>query len=96
MPHRATKECRSVGPLWLGLLSAYLAKLWANLMGVRIASLGGEGLRADKSQRYLYVWHPHGFVSYVPANLMGGMALTGEPHDRPWFGTCIPLPELFI
>lgn len=87
----AVKECRAVGPPWLGRLVTSGARLAANLVGVRIASLQGEGLAADPSKRYMYVWHPHGFVSYVPSFLMGGMARSGEPHAREWFGTCAPL-----
>jgi len=63
----------------------------AALNGVRIVSESGEGLKADPSRNYIYVWHPHGFISYVPSFLFGEKALAGMPHKRPWFGTCIPL-----
>lgn len=88
---RAVKECRAVGPPWLGRFVTSLAQCMAHIVGVRIASCMGEGLQADPSQRYMYVWHPHGFVSYVPSFLMGGMARRGEPHAQEWFGTCAPL-----
>ncbi|CAK0794616.1 unnamed protein product [Prorocentrum cordatum] len=64
---------------------------WAALNGVKVKSEGGEGVSADKSKAYIYVWHPHGFISFVPSFLMGSMAVGGHPHGRPWFGTCIPL-----
>ena len=80
-----------MGPAWLGKLSTSFAKLSANAAGVRIASLSGKGLDADASKRYMYIWHPHGFVSYVPSMLMGDMARSGSPHNREWFGTCAPL-----
>jgi len=91
MLKRAVKECRAVGPPWLGRLVTSFAQLVAHAVGVRICSLTGDGLQADPTQRYMYVWHPHGFVSYVPSFLMGGMARAGEPHKREWFGTCAPL-----
>lgn len=59
-------------------------------MGVKIVSEGGAGLKAP-SRQYIYVWHPHGFVSYIPSHLMGEMAIHGKPHQKEWFGTCIPL-----
>jgi len=39
----------------------------------------------------MYVWHPHGFISFVPSFIMGGKAVAGQPHGRHWFGTCIGL-----
>mmetsp|Transcript_10893 Transcript_10893/g.12184 ORF Transcript_10893/g.12184 Transcript_10893/m.12184 type:complete len:267 (+) Transcript_10893:133-933(+) len=66
-------------------------KTCAWLNGVRIVSESGEGLQAKQGVQYMYVWHPHGFISYVPAHLMGEKAVAGEPHGRRWFGTCIPL-----
>jgi 1-acyl-sn-glycerol-3-phosphate acyltransferase len=87
---RAIREARAVGPRFLGRISTSLAQLAANAAGVRIASVDGDGLNADRSRRFMYVWHPHGFVSYVPTMMMGGMARDGFPHDRQWFGTCAP------
>jgi len=87
---QAIRESRAVGPSWLGHLSTSIAQAVANAAGVKISSLEGEGLMADTSKRYFYVWHPHGFVSYVPTMLMGEMARTGKPHNREWFGTCAP------
>lgn len=87
----AIKQCRPVGPEWLRGGFLRLAKFLANVVGVRIASLDGEGLAADKSRRYMYAWHPHGFISYVPSYLMGDMATSGAPHGRVWFGTCAPI-----
>lgn len=52
--------------------------------------MAGEGLQAPSAQ-YMYVWHPHGFVSYVPSHIMGKFAVTGAPHKKEWYGTCIPL-----
>ena len=88
---RAIKDCRSVGSeaVRRGFLS--LAQFLAHIVGVRIASIGGEGLDADKSRRYMYTWHPHGFISFVPSYLMGSMATSGEPHGREWYGTCAPI-----
>jgi 2-acylglycerol O-acyltransferase 2 len=40
---------------------------------------------------FMYVWHPHGFVSFVPSFIMGGKAVAGKPHGHHWFGTCIGL-----
>jgi 2-acylglycerol O-acyltransferase 2 len=88
---RAVKEGRAAGPSWFADLWIKGVEIYANLVGVRIASMGGPGLKADPSKRYLYVWHPHGFVSYVPSVLMGAMARGGKPHGRMWFGTCAPL-----
>lgn len=88
---RAIKGCRVAGPEWLRQAALRFGQCMAHLVGVRIASLGGEGLDADKSVRYMYAWHPHGFISYVPSYLMGDMATSGKPHDRVWFGTCAPI-----
>lgn len=87
----AIKGSYLVGPSWLRHGFLWLAKFLANIVGVRIASLGGEGLEADKSRRYMYAWHPHGFISYVPSYLMGEMATSGAPHGRVWYGTCAPV-----
>lgn len=87
---RAVSRGSSAGPRWLALLLARSSALWSRLMGVTIKSIEGPGLEADPSRRYMYVWHPHGFVSYVPVMIMGTMAVAGEPHKREWFGTCAP------
>lgn len=87
----ASRECRRVGPLWLGQLAAKLMKSLAGLNGVRTASESGEGLKSDPTKQYMYVWHPHGFISYVPAHLLAESAVDGKPHGRQWFGTCLPL-----
>lgn len=88
---RCIREGSGFGPAWLQRLAAAFQKFLANINGVKIVSEGGEGMKADPSRNYIYVWHPHGFISYVPAYLMGGMAIDGKPHGRPWFGTCIPV-----
>ena len=81
----------TAGSSWLREAALIFGELTAKLVGVRIASLGGEGLEADKSRRYMYAWHPHGFISYVPSYLMGRMATSGQPHNRIWYGTCAPI-----
>lgn len=87
----AIAEGRSMGPKWLQYAAAKLMKASASLNGVRVASEAGEGLECQVSRNIMYVWHPHGFVSYVPSHLMGEQALAGTPHGTEWFGTCIPL-----
>jgi len=87
----AIKGSRAVGPQWVRNSFLLLFKFLAHVNGVRIASLGGEGLSADPSRRYMYAWHPHGFLSCIPSCLMGEMAISGAPHDRVWYGTCAPV-----
>ena len=88
---RSIKGCRPAGYPALRDAALAFGEACANSVGVRIASLGGDGMEADKSRRYMYAWHPHGFISYVPSYLMGRMATSGAPHDRVWFGTCAPI-----
>jgi len=84
---RTSSTC---GPRWLARLAASLVSGYASFWGVRVVSEGGEGLKADPKP-YMYVWHPHGFISFVPAFIMGGKAVAGEPHGHHWFGTCISI-----
>jgi len=87
----AVRKGRSMGPAWLRRFAASFMTRTANLNGVRLASEGGEGLHAKVPGHFIYVWHPHGFVSYVPSHIMGSKAIAGQPHGTEWFGTCIPL-----
>jgi hypothetical protein len=80
---RATLRGSPTAPRWLSKLFVWASSLAAWLVGVHIKSLAGRGLQAEQ-RRYLYVWHPHGFVSYVPTFLMGAMAIKGEPHGCTW------------
>mmetsp|Transcript_15631 Transcript_15631/g.33239 ORF Transcript_15631/g.33239 Transcript_15631/m.33239 type:complete len:315 (-) Transcript_15631:111-1055(-) len=88
--HKAVRRCSACGPRWLARIAATGATKYAAFWGVELISEGGEGLKAE-SKQYMYVWHPHGFISFVPSFIMGGKAVAGEPHGRPWFGTCIGL-----
>ena len=89
---RATRRCATVGPRWLARACADGAARFARAVGVRVASIGGDGhAGVDTSRPFMYVWHPHGFVAYTPSMILGGMAVRGLPHGREWFGTCAPL-----
>jgi len=87
---QAIRQGRACGPKWLRELCVTIMGTCAKLIGVKIASEKGEGLKAP-SQQYIYVWHPHGFISYCPPFLLTEMAVKGRPHKKEWFGTCIPL-----
>jgi 2-acylglycerol O-acyltransferase 2 len=89
--HAAIKKGRRVGPLWLGELAAGFMEWWAAMNGVTVKSESGEGLNVKSQEPFIYVWHPHGFISFVPSFLMGRAAVTGQPHGHTWFGTCIGL-----
>eukprot|EP00929_Paragymnodinium_shiwhaense_P058160 TRINITY_DN29128_c0_g1_i1.p1 TRINITY_DN29128_c0_g1~~TRINITY_DN29128_c0_g1_i1.p1 ORF type:complete len:314 (+),score=85.04 TRINITY_DN29128_c0_g1_i1:65-1006(+) len=89
--HAATKKGKAMEPAWLRHLVTHFMLNYAWFMGVRLESEAGDGMKADPSRQYMYVWHPHGFVSFIPSFLMGVMATTGKPHNKPWYGTCLPL-----
>lgn len=91
MLKRATKRGERVGPRWLGLLVSDASSFLARVLGVKIGSIGGAGLEAEKEAAYLYVWHPHGFISFTPCTIYASWAVGGEPHGREWFGMCLPL-----
>ena len=61
------------------------------LTGVQVKSVAGEGLEADPSRPYMYVWHPHGFVAYAATMLVSGMSVRKMPHGREWFASCAPV-----
>mmetsp|Transcript_34397 Transcript_34397/g.109201 ORF Transcript_34397/g.109201 Transcript_34397/m.109201 type:complete len:313 (-) Transcript_34397:167-1105(-) len=84
------KACR-VGPQWLGLLAHRVFSGFSHLVGVRLASEGGEGLaEVSAEKRYLIVWHPHGFLAWSAMFFLGRKAVMGEPHGREWFAVVAP------
>jgi len=64
----------------------------SELSGVKLASEGGPGLDClYPSQRYLIVWHPHGFVAWSALFIVSRMAVLGHPHGREWFAMVAPV-----
>lgn len=81
-----------LGPRWLGVYAWTLFNSWSRLVGVRLVSEGGEGLKlVDPARRYMIVWHPHGFIAWAPSFICGRMAVTGHPHGREWFALVAPV-----
>lgn len=88
---RAEKEGRRIGPKSLGLFSNRLLNIFSELVGVRLASEGGEGLgKLDAARRYLIVWHPHGFIAWSAMFIVSRMAILGHPTGREWFAMVAP------
>lgn len=84
---RAVERGERVGPTWLGMLAFRLTSAYSHLMGVRVASEGGDGLAmVGPDRRHLIVWHPHGLLAWSPAFLLPRLAIQSEPHGREWFG----------
>mmetsp|Transcript_8108 Transcript_8108/g.25233 ORF Transcript_8108/g.25233 Transcript_8108/m.25233 type:complete len:345 (-) Transcript_8108:105-1139(-) len=88
---RAEKQGTRIGPRWLGLLAWRFLNGFSELVGVRLASEGGEGLgKLDPERRYLIVWHPHGFLAWSALFIVSRMAVAGHPHGREWFAMVAP------
>lgn len=54
-------------------------------------SIGGEGLACDRSRKYMIVWHPHGFITWVPFFIAGRYALDAQPCGEHWFPVVAPV-----
>jgi len=81
-----------VGPRWLGMATWRLLNKMSELVGVKFASEGGPGLDClDPAQRYLIVWHPHGFIAWSALFIVSRMAVLGHPHGREWFAMVAPV-----
>jgi len=81
-----------VGPRWLGMATWRLLNKMSELTGVKLGSEGGPGLDClDPSQRYLIVWHPHGFIAWSALFIVSRMAVVGHPHGREWFAMVAPV-----
>ena len=90
-------------PNWLAkLLREALGRTWAevlwsfvrgysNFVGVREVSSGGEGFACDRSRKYMLVWHPHGFITWVPFFIAGRYALDAQPCGDHWFPMVAPV-----
>lgn len=84
------KACRA-GPQWLGLLAWRILNIYSGLVGVNLASEGGEGLKlVDPTRRYLIAWHPHGFLAWSAMFILCRQAVAGEPCGREWFAMVAP------
>ena len=82
---------REIGPRWLAKFSAACSAAIARYVsGVAVASFGGEGMDWTGTQ-CIYVWHPHGFISFTASMIMGEWAVGGRPHGFPWFGMALPV-----
>ena len=87
---RAVRRGEDVGPRWLARFSAAASAFIArHVSGVAVASFGGAGM-AWRGGQVVYVWHPHGFISFTASMIMGGWAVAGRPHGRPWYGMALP------
>lgn len=89
---QAEKGGLRIGPKWLGLLAWRFLNSFSELVGVRMASEGGAGLKLlDPARRYLIVWHPHGFLAWTPLFIVSRMAVVAHPHGREWFAMVAPV-----
>ncbi|CAJ1365329.1 unnamed protein product [Effrenium voratum] len=77
-------------PLWLARLVLDGLTCYSSFMGVREVSVGGE-LNCDRSKKYMIVWHPHGFITWVPFFLAGKYALDAQPAGERWFPVVAPV-----
>mmetsp|Transcript_31112 Transcript_31112/g.88863 ORF Transcript_31112/g.88863 Transcript_31112/m.88863 type:complete len:348 (+) Transcript_31112:72-1115(+) len=89
---RAEKAGARIGPKSLGLLAWKFLYRFSQLVGVDLASEGGEGLQhLDPSKRYLIVWHPHGFLAWSAMFILSRFAVLGHPHGSEWFAMVAPV-----
>ncbi|KAL1508401.1 hypothetical protein AB1Y20_004511 [Prymnesium parvum] len=82
---------RLFGPRWLAKLFARMNATIAWLAGVRLRTSEGPGLQTTSARPFIYVWHPHGFVSYCPTMIIGQLAVNAEPHGYEWYAACAPV-----
>jgi len=88
---RAEASASRVGPRWLGMLAQAAFRRFSHLVGVRLASEGGEDVDGlDPAKRYMIVWHPHGFLAWSALFFLGEKAILGEPTGREWFAMVAP------
>lgn len=78
-------------PQWFSLLLCRVLRFYAWVMGVNLVSESGEGMHSDPSRRYMYTWHPHGFVVFCPIFLLAEKSVLGEPHGARWHCTGAPV-----
>jgi len=81
-----------VAGLFLTGLLRYCEKPWAAIPSLlAFVSTGGEGLACDQSRKYMLVWHPHGFITWVPFFIAGRYALDAQPTGAHWFPMVAPV-----
>ncbi|CAK9030078.1 unnamed protein product [Durusdinium trenchii] len=78
-------------PIWVSKMLREALGRYSNFVGVREVSIGGEGLACDRSRKYMIVWHPHGFITWVPFFIAGRYALDAQPCGEHWFPVVAPV-----
>eukprot|EP00434_Breviolum_minutum_P031998 symbB.v1.2.028299.t1/scaffold2985.1/size65860/3 len=78
-------------PNWVAKILREALGCYSKLVGVREVSTGGEGLACDQSRKYMLVWHPHGFITWVPFFIAGRYALDAQPTGAHWFPMVAPV-----
>ncbi|CAK0836036.1 unnamed protein product [Prorocentrum cordatum] len=88
----AERHGKRIGPKVVALTVQRILEWYSRLVGVRLASQSGEGLKnIDPKRPYIITWHPHGAYSWSAIFSCSKFAVLGQPVGPEWFAVVAPV-----